>query len=146
MMKINMKKDMKKSKRLILIILLIFIILLIAFITYIVISNKSDGINENLYQEKQVQQLSFKIKEIEYVNSFSNIILEVKNTSTGVINLDNFKIIFEDDSNNVVAEVFSYNNGDLEPDNNLLLSLSIDKNVTKATNIKYELFEVNNNE
>lgn len=146
MMKIDMKKDMKKSKSLILIILLIFIILLIAFITYIVISNKSDGINENLYQEKQVQQLSFKIKEIEYVNSFSNIILEVKNTSTDVINLDNFKIIFEDDSNNVVAEVFSYNNGDLEPDNNLLLSLSIDKNVTNATNIKYELFEVNNNE
>lgn len=146
MMKIDMKKDMKKSKRLILIILLIFIILLIAFITYIVISNKSDGINENLYQEKQVQQLSFKVKEIEYVNSFSNIILEVKNTSTDVINLDNFKIIFEDDSNNVVAEVFSYNNGDLEPDNNLLLSLSIDKNVTKATNIKYELFEVNNDE
>lgn len=146
MMKIDMKKDMKKSKRLILIILLIFIILLIAFITYIVISNKSDGINENLYQEKQVQQLSFKVKEIEYVNSFSNIILEVKNTSTDVINLDNFKIIFEDDSNNVVAEVFSYNNGDLEPDNNLLLSLSIDKNVTKATNIKYELFEINNDE
>lgn len=134
-----------KKKKIVLIVALIAIVSLIIFtISIVTFNNKFNEDNKKIYQEKTIEKIKLKIKDIEYINDFSNIYLEVNNISDEVINLDKIKIIFVDKDNNTIAEIYSYDNGNLDVNNELLLSLSIDKNITVAYDVKYELGSGNN--
>lgn len=134
-----------KKKKIVLIVALIAIVSLIIFtISIVTFNNKFTEDNKKIYQEKTIEKIKLKIKDIEYINDFSNIYLEVNNISDEVINLDKIKIIFVDKDNNTIAEIYSYDNGNLDANNELILSLSIDKNITAAYDVKYELGSGNN--
>lgn len=137
---------MEKKKRVLIIVLIVIISLIVLIIGVVMFSNKYNKMSENLFQEKNInnESLKLKIKEIEYVNDFSNVYLEVNNVGTDIINLDVIKIIFVDKENNVIAEMYSYDNGNLEVNKELLLSLSIDKDITSSYDVKYELGSGNN--
>lgn len=132
---------MEKRKKVLIIALIAIVSLVIFVIGFVVFSNKSDKMSENLFKEKNagVESLKLKIKEIEYINNFSNVYLEVNNAGSTAVNLDVIKIIFVDKEGNAIAEMYSYDNGDLEPSKELTLSLSIDRDITASYDVKYEL-------
>lgn len=136
---------MEKKKKIILIILAVIVFILIILISYLVYkkSGKEDDtkniINNNLYEEIKVEELSIKIKEINYIENFSNIKLEVTNNSNSDKLLTDIKLIFKDKDNNVLAELLSSTDGILKVGESTIVSTSIDKDITSSHSVSYEL-------
>ncbi|MGM9881228.1 MAG: hypothetical protein ACI31S_00060 [Bacilli bacterium] len=147
------KKKLNK-KNIILIILCLLIILAIGIIIYLLIlnnnnnnnNNSSTKFNNNLYEETEIENIKIKIEKIKYEDNYSDILLDISNNSNDDIDINDLKIIFKDDDNNTIAELFSYDNGILKIGESKTLSLSIDKDIANSTKVTYELIKENNNE
>lgn len=141
------EKKLLIKKNTILIILIILIILSIVSLFYFLISNNNNDtskkLNNDIYDEKQIENLKIKITEITYEDDYSDILLDVINNSNDSVDINDLKIIFKDNDNNTIAELCSYNNGIIKVGESKSLSLSIDKDVTGSTKVIYELIMEN---
>lgn len=145
-------KEKKKigKKNTIFIIVILIVILAIGIIIYFLIpndtNNSSTKFNNNLYEETEIENLKIKIKEIKYEDNYSDVLLDISSVSTEDTNINTLKVIFKDNNDNTIAELFSYDNGILKLGESEILSLSIDKDITNSTKVTYELIKENNNE
>lgn len=136
---------MEKKKKIILIILAVIVVILIILISCLVYkkngkkSSTENTINNNLYEEIKIEELSIKIKEVKYSEDFSNIKLEVINNSNSDKNLTDIKLIFKDKDNNVLAELLSSTDEILKVGESTIVSISIDKDITSSYSVSYEL-------
>ncbi len=137
---------MKKQKKIILLCPIIVIILaFITIIMYIVISNRQNredkNINEKLYEETSLDNWQFKILDINYEDGFSNIVLEIKNNFKETKKIGSVSLKLYDNNDTLVSELFIYDDTDIEPNNVINLTSSIDKDITAASKVTYEIMK-----
>lgn len=123
---------------------------LIVFVICFVVSNSTTSETKNedisIYNPVTIDELEFKIKNINYDESFSEVFLDVKNNGSKDIALKNIKLTFKDSNANVVGDLLLFNNGIITPGESKNLIASIDVDLSSSQSVEYELIEVNNNE
>lgn len=142
---------MKNKKTVFLIISACIILLLICTVIFLVINNNSSSTKEenndtSVYEEVVINDLEFKIDEINYDGEFSDIKIKVKNNSEKDYNLGNVKLIFKDKDSNEIGEVLTSSVGDISSNDSFILMTSIDVDLRDATTVDYVLLGGNNNE
>ena len=142
---------MKNKKTVFLIISACIILLLICTVIFLVINNNSSSTKEenndtSVYEEVVINDLEFKIDEINYDGEFSDIKIKVKNNSEKDYNLGNVKLIFKDKDSNEIGEVLTSSVGNISLNDSFILVTSIDVDLRDATTVDYVLLGGNNNE
>ena len=142
---------MKNKKTVFLIISACIILLLICTVIFLVINNNSSSTKEDnndtsVYEEVVINDLEFKIDEINYDGEFSDIKIKVKNNSEKDYNLGNVKLIFKDKDSNEIGEVLTSSVGNISLNDSFILVTSIDVDLRDATTVDYVLLGGNNNE
>lgn len=142
---------MKNKKTVFLIISACIILLLICTVIFLVINNNSSSTKEDnndtsVYEEVVINDLEFKIDEINYDGEFSDIKIKVKNNSEKDYDLGNVKLIFKDKDSNEIGEVLTSSVGNISLNDSFILVTSIDVDLRDATTVDYVLLGGNNNE
>lgn len=146
----NIKIDTKK----IIIAVIAVLLVLVPIISAVVIKNNNKKENNNKTAEKRTENKNsnvisnqeiegFKISDVkvEIINGLTTFTAKATNVTSEVKHLSGFNIYFTEKSDGDMGMVTVYINGDINPNESVDLINYSDLDLTKATNIKYELIQ-----
>ena len=115
----------------------IWILVLLIVITgfLLVVIGKSIATEESsILREQEVGSLVFKNAKLDYENGISKLEVEVENKGED-LNLKYIDIIVEEE--NINTRLIGYIGESIKKEETKIITASVDKNITKATNITY---------
>ena len=120
---------MNKKNIGILVLLIVITGVILAIIGNSIATNESSAL-----REQEVESLVFKEAEIKYENGISKLEVEVENKGED-LNLKYIDIIVEEE--NINTRLIGYIGESIKKEETKIITASVDKDITKATNITY---------
>ena len=142
----NIKIDTKK----IIIAVIAVLLVLVPIISAVVIKNNNkkennnkttENKNSNVISNKEIEGFKISDVKVEIINGLTTFTAKATNVTSEVKHLSGFNIYFTEKSDGDMGMVTVYINGDINPNESVDLINYSDLDLTKATNIKYELIQ-----
>ena len=142
----NIKIDTKK----IIIAVIAVLLVLVPIISAVVIKNNNkkennnkttENKNSNVISNKEIEGFKISDVKVEIINGLTTFTAKATNVTGEVKHLSGFNIYFTEKSDGDMGMVTVYINGDINPNESVDLINYSDLDLTKATNIKYELIQ-----
>ena len=137
------KMDKKKLIMLISIIpLLILVLILVNNISYSVNDNKNDSTNtQSIKNEQVVEGLKISDNLIIQDKKLYTYTTNVTNTTTETKKVDQLLFTFYDKENKKIVTLYGYIGREIEPNETVSVSASVDKDITKSEKLEIELMK-----
>ena len=145
----NIKIDTKK----IIIAVIADLLVLVPIISAVVIKNnkkennnkttekRTENKNSNVISNQEIEGFKISDVKVEIINGLTTFTAKATNVTSEVKHLSGFNIYFTEKSDGDMGMVTVYINGDINPNESVDLINYSDLDLTKATNIKYELIQ-----
>lgn len=145
----NIKIDTKK----IIIAVIAVLLVLVPIISAVVIKNnkkednnkttekRTENKNSNVISNQEIEGFKISDVKVEIINGLTTFTAKATNVTNEVKHLSGFNIYFTEKSDGDMGMVTVYINGDVNPNESVDLINYSDLDLTKATNIKYELIQ-----
>ena len=145
----NIKIDTKK----IIIAVIAVLLVLVPIISSVVIKNnkkesnnktaekRTENKNSNVISNQEIEGFKISDVKVEIINGLTTFTAKATNVTSEVKHLSGFNIYFTEKSDGDMGMVTVYINGDINPNESVDLINYSDLDLTKATNIKYELIQ-----
>lgn len=145
----NIKIDTKK----IIIAVIAVLLVLVPIISAVVIKNnkkennnkttekRTENKNSNVILNQEIEGFKISDVKVEIINGLTTFTAKATNVTSEVKHLSGFNIYFTEKSDGDMGMVTVYINGDINPNESVDLINYSDLDLTKATNIKYELIQ-----
>ena len=143
MKKKEKKMDKKKLIMLISIIpLLILVLILVNNISYSVNDNKNDSTNtQSIKNEQVVEGLKISDNLIIQDKKLYTYTTNVTNTTTETKKVEQLLFTFYDKDNKKIVTLYGYIGREIEPNETVSVSASVDKDITKSEKLEIELMK-----
>lgn len=137
------KMDKKKLIMLISIIpLLIIVLILVNNISYSVNDNKNDSTNtQSIKNEQVVEGLKISDNLIIQDKKLYTYTTNVTNTTTETKKVEQLLFTFYDKENKKIVTLYGYIGREIEPNETVSVSASVDKDITKSEKLEIELMK-----
>lgn len=137
------KMDKKKLIMLISIIpLLILVLILVNNISYSVNDNKNDSTNtQSIKNEQVVEGLKISDNLIIQDKKLYTYTTNVTNTTTETKKVEQLLFTFYDKDNKKIVTLYGYIGREIEPNETVSVSASVDKDITKSEKLEIELMK-----
>ena len=137
------KMDKKKLIMLISIIpLLILVLILVNNISYSVNDNKNDSTNtQSIKNEQVVEGLKISDNLIIQDKKLYTYTTNVTNTTTETKKVEQLLFTFYDKENKKIVTLYGYIGREIEPNETVSVSASVDKDITKSEKLEIELMK-----
>lgn len=145
----NIKIDTKK----IIIAVIAVLLVLVPIISAVVIKNnkkednnkttekRTENKNSNVISNQEIEGFKISDVKVEIINGLTTFTAKATNVTSEAKHLSGFNIYFTEKSDGDMGMVTVYINGDVNPNESVDLINYSDLDLTKATNIKYELIQ-----
>lgn len=147
-------KKIKLEKKQIIIIIIAVLLVLVPVVSAIIIKNnkkesnktteveeRKENKNSNVISEHEIDGFKISDVKIEIINGLTTFSAKATNVSGDVKHLSGFNIYFTEKSDGDMGMITVYINGDINSNESVDLINYSDLDLTKATNIRYEIIQ-----
>ena len=134
-----MINKMKENKKLVAVLAIIPILILVIVLINTVSYSKNDAQPNNISQEQVVEGIKVSEAIIIQDKGLSNYTAKVTNTKEETTKVEGLTITFYDSNNKKITTLYGYVGRELEPNETISISASVDNDLKEANRVEIEL-------